>query len=167
MSHLHDISIWLSSSLTCCNYDDKFVGSMCRDGKTGRNKGKLSGHVFHCNFYFVALLVFLVKWFKFPNFWSKPRNLQPQGTRVTPIENSSNCPWKLMSFLIEGFSLDGYCLDTGSQEVFSKYYIPGSQKFLSFFHQNFCLNLLRCRPRIVCAWKPGNYFRASRRGSGE
>ena len=28
-----------------------------------RNKGKLSGHVPHYNFYFVALPVFLVKWF--------------------------------------------------------------------------------------------------------
>jgi len=29
----------------------------------GRNKGKLSGQVPHCNFYFVALLAFLLKRF--------------------------------------------------------------------------------------------------------
>ena len=36
MSHLHDISIWLSSSLTCCNYDDKLVGSICSGGRGDR-----------------------------------------------------------------------------------------------------------------------------------
>ena len=61
----------------------------------GRNKGKLSGQVPHCNFYFVALLVFLVKRFSIMfhvsncKFWEHaPLILQPQDTSQPPFEKS-------------------------------------------------------------------------------
>jgi len=59
-----------------------------------RNKGKLSGQVRHCNFYFVALLVFLVKWFSITfqfsncNNWEHaPLIQQPRGSSHPPLKN--------------------------------------------------------------------------------